>query len=408
MVGLLDKNSQACLCSFAMAQALAYDPLAPEVIADPYPWYRALRDEAPAYYDPKRDIWVISRYDDVLAAARAHESLSSSEGITYARAPIPMMITIDPPDHTRLRRLVARDFTPRAIAEWRPGVEQRVAEAFDRMLAHESVDWMAELAFPLPVTVIAEVLGIPPEDHGQFKQWSDDIVEGFSLTDASESNVIDSILGGLMALQQYLSRLIEERRSRPQDDLVSRLVDPRQAERVSDHELFWFCMLLLVAGNETTTNLLGNMVLALLNHPQQWRRLQDNPQLIPSAVEEVLRFDSPVQGFYRTVVQRYTVAGSEIPAGSRVPLLFAAGNRDPRHFDAPDEFLVDRNSADHLSFGSGIHLCLGAHLARLEGAVVLRALLDRTKGFDLTADPVRGTNANLRGVINLPLTFSRP
>jgi cytochrome P450 len=379
-----------------MGPALAYDPLSPEVIADPYPWYESLRDQSPFHYDEVRNIWVVSRYDDVLAATRAHDSLSSSEGITYARAPIPMMITIDPPDHTRLRRLVARDFTPRAIADWRPVVERRVAECVDELLADGDVDYMQTLAFPLPVTVIAEVLGIPPEDHAQFKQWSDGIVEGFSLTDASEGALVSTILGSLTALQQYLSRLFEERRGQPGDDLLSRMVD-----RVSDDQLFWFCMLLLVAGNETTTNLLGNMVLALLEHPDQWRMLQENPQLIPSAVEEVLRYDSPVQGFYRTAMQPY----GEIPAGSRVLLLFASGNRDPRHFDRADEFLVERNPADHLAFGSGIHLCLGAHLARLEGAAVLRALLDRTRGLEYAGEPVRGTNPNLRGVTHLPLAL---
>jgi beta-dihydromenaquinone-9 omega-hydroxylase len=393
-----------------MGPAVAYDPLSPEVIADPYPWYRTLRDDAPAFYDPARDIWVISRYDDVLAATRAHDALSSSEGITYTRAPLPMMITIDPPDHTRLRRLVARDFTPRAIAKWQPVVEQRVAEYFDRMLGESSVDYMAALAFPLPVTVIAEVLGIPPEDHAEFKVWSDGIVEGFSLTEAAEPTMVGSILDSLTALQRYLSALVVERRRQPGDDLLSRLADPGRADRVTDEELFWFCLLLLVAGNETTTNLLGNMVLALLDHPEQWRLLQERPQLIPSAVEEVLRYDSPVQGFYRTTVRPYTVSDTEIPAGSRVLLLFASANRDPRHYDSADVLLVDRDPADHLAFGSGIHLCLGAHLARLEGAAVLRSLLERTNGFELAADPIRGTNPNLRGVTSLPLTlaFTQP
>ena len=182
---------------------------------------------------------------------------------------------------------------------------------------------------------------------------------------------------------------------------MSRLADPGQADRVTDEELFWFCLLLLVAGNETTTNLLGNMVLALLDHPEQWRLLQERPQLIPSAVEEVLRYDSPVQGFYRTTVRPYTVAGTEIPAGARVLLLFASANRDPRHYDRADDLLVERNPADHLAFGSGIHLCLGAHLARMEGAAVLHSLLERTNGFELAADPIRGTNPNLRGVTTL-------
>jgi cytochrome P450 len=301
---------------------------------------------------------------------------------------------------------VARDFTPRAIATWQHVVDRRVDETFDGMLAEGSVDWMATIAFPLPVTVIAEVLGIPPEDHAQFKEWSDGIVEGFSLTETSESKLVNSILGSITALQQYLSHLIEERRRRPGADLVSRLVDPAQSERVSDEELFWFCMLLLVAGNETTTNLVGNMALALLEHPDQWRLLQEHPELVGPAVEEVLRYDSPIQGFFRTADAPYAVAGEEIPTGSRVLLLFASANRDPRHWDRPDEFRVDRNPADHLAFGSGIHLCLGAHLARMEGVTVLRALLDRTRGLELAGNPVRGINPNLRGLLSLPVTFS--
>ena len=384
---------------------MAYDPLAPEVIADPYPWYRALRDTAPVHYDEGRDIWVISRYDDVLTATRAHGSLSSGEGVMYARAPLPMMLTMDPPDHTRLRRLIARDFTPRAIEAWRPVVERRVTETVDRILGQQSVDYMETLAFPLPVTVIAEVIGVPPEDHAEFKAWSDGIVQGFSINMDSEHALVASVAQNLTAMQVYMTRLIQERRRQPGVDLVSRLVDPSHSDRVSDLELFWFCLLLLVAGNETTTNLLGNMALALLDHPEQWRLLQERPKLVPSAVEEVLRFDSPIQGFYRTALEPYRVVSEEIPAGSRVLLLFASANRDPRHYERADEFVIQRNPADHLAFGSGIHLCLGAHLARMEGAAVLQALLERSRGFELTGDPVRGTNPNLRGVVSLPLSL---
>jgi len=383
----------------------AYDPLAPEVIADPYPWYRSLRDDAPLYYDEGRDIWVVSRYDDVLAATRAHRELSSGEGVMYARAPLPMMLTMDPPDHTRLRRLIARDFTPRAIDAWQAVVERRADEMIGHLLNEPVADYMATVAFPLPVTVIAEVLGIPAEDHERFKEWSDGIVQAFSINMDSEHALVASVARSLTAMQLYMTGLIEERRRQPGGDLVSRLVDPSQSDRVSDLELFWFCLLLLVAGNETTTNLLGNMVLALLDHPDQWHLLQNRPELIPSAVEEVLRFDSPIQGFYRTALEPYVVAGSEIPAGSRVLLLFASGNRDPRHYEDADEFRIERNPSDHLAFGSGIHLCLGAHLARMEGAAVLRSLLERTRGFELAGEPLRGLNPNLRGVVTLPLSL---
>src|SRR5436190_2032208 len=184
-----------------MTRTLAYDPLDADVIADPYPWYRALRDEAPVFYDPTRDIWVLSRYDDVLAAARTHGTLSSGEGVMYARAPLPMMLTMDPPDHTRLRRLIARDFTPRAIETWRPVVERRVDETVDRLLGQPSVDYMKTLAFPLPVTVIAEVIGVPPEDHAKFKEWSDGIVQGFSINMDSEHTLVASIAENLIAMQ---------------------------------------------------------------------------------------------------------------------------------------------------------------------------------------------------------------
>jgi len=174
---------------------------------------------------------------------------------------------------------------------------------------------------------------------------------------------------------------------------------------VNDEELFWFALLLLVAGNETTTNLLGNMALAFLHHPDQWRLLRTHPELAPAAVEEALRYDSPIQGFFRTSVAPYAIAGEEIPAGQRVLLLFAAANRDPRHYKRADEFLIERNPTDQLAFGSGIHLCLGAHLARMEGAAVLRALLERTDGLELTAEPVRGTNPTLRGLTKLPIAL---
>lgn len=384
---------------------MGYDPWSAEVIADPYPWYQGLRDETPVYHEPQHDIWVLSRYDDVLAAARAPDRLSSADGVLFARMPLPMMLTIDPPDHTRLRRLVTRDFTPRAIELWLPLIERTVDEMVEPLL-EGTPDFMASVAFPLPVVVIADVLGIPRHDHSQFKRWSDDIVEGFRLT-TPDAALANTVIDAILALKAYLSTLFDERRRNPGDDLVSRLAHPADEGKLTDEELFWFCLLLLVAGNETTTNLLGNMLLAFIEHPAQWHRLRERPDLVPAAVEEALRFDSPIQGLFRTALTPYTAAGTEIPAGARVLLLFASGNRDPRRFDQANRFLVERNPADHLAFGSGIHLCLGAHLARLEGAAVLRALLARTEGFDLAAEPTRGTNPNLRGLASLPLTFAR-
>jgi beta-dihydromenaquinone-9 omega-hydroxylase len=384
---------------------LFYDPFAADVIADPYPWYRRLQDEAPLYRQEPLDFWVLSRYADVLAGARAHGVLSSAESVTYARAPIPMMLTMDPPDHTRLRRLVARDFTPTAVSQWRPLVERLASEAVDAMLAAGTVDLVAELASPLPVKVIAEVLGVPAADYAQFREWSDLAVESLALTDPDDSERAARAIGGILGMQAYFAGLVEERRRQPRNDMVSRLVQPREEGALTSDEVFWFCLLLLVAGNETTTNLLGNILLVFAQHPDQWELVRARPELVPLAIEESVRRDAPIQGLFRTAVAPYRVGDAEVPVGGRVLLLFGAANRDPRRFDDPDTFLVDRGATDHLGFGSGIHLCLGAHLARLEGTVVLTQLVERVRRVELAGDAVRGTNPILRGMARLPLAL---
>ena len=379
----------------------SYDPFAPEVIADPYPWYQRLQHEAPVYHEPAHDIWVLSRFDDVMTAARSHDVFSSAEGITYSRFGLPMMITTDPPEHTRLRRLVARDFTPRMMSSWAPRIDELVAAALEPAASAEPWDFVSAVAAPLPVQVIAEVLGIPSADHADFKQWSDEIVEGFALTDPADSERASKIMTGLTSLRGYLIDLIRDRRTSPVDDLLSRLAAPREDGTLDDDEVFWFCFLLLIAGNETTTNLLSNMVLAFLGAPDQWTLLRSRgEELVAPAVEEALRYDSPVQGFFRTTLSSW----ESIPAGARVLLLFGAANRDLSRWPDADRYLIDREPLDHVAFGSGIHLCLGAHLARLEGAAVLRALMSRfPEGLTLAGEVVRNTNPMLRGPTSLPL-----
>jgi cytochrome P450 len=382
---------------------LFYDPFAADTVADPYPWYRRLQDEAPLYRQEALDFWVLSRYDDVLAGARAHASLSSAEGIIYTRQPLPMMLTMDPPDHTRLRRIVARDFTPSAVAPWQPLVEGLARDAVDRMLQEGTSDVVEAVASPLPILVIAEILGVPPDDYHQFRLWSDQIVESLALNDPGDIERATRTVDGILSLQRYLKTLVEERREAPRDDLLSRLVQPREEGALNDSEVFWFSLLLLVAGNETTTNLLGNVLHTFACEPAVWDRLRTSPELIGGAIEESLRHDSPIQGFFRTVITPYAVQGAEIPVGDRVLILYGAANRDPRHYDDPDAFRIDRNPADHLGFGSGIHLCLGAHLARLEASAVLHELARRVRHFEPAGDPVHGTNPILRGMAKLPL-----
>jgi cytochrome P450 len=385
---------------------LSYDPFAADTVADPYPWYHRLQDEAPLYRQEALRFWVLSRYDDVLAGARAHGSLSSAEGIIYIRQPLPMMLTMDPPDHTRLRRIVARDFTPSAVSAWRPLVERLAVQAVDRMLDEGTTDAVDAVASPLPILVIAQLLGIPPDDYPQFRDWSDKIVESLAVIDPGDVERATRTVEGILALQGYMAGLLEERRRAPAADLLSRLIQPRAEGTLSDVELFWFSLLLLVAGNETTTNLLGNVLHTLATGPEMWTELRTRPELVPGLLEESLRHDSPIQGFFRSVIAPYAVQGTVIPEGDRVLLLYGAANRDPRHYDDPAAFRIDRNPSDHLGFGSGVHLCLGAHLARLEASAVLHELVRRVRHLEPAGEPVRGTNPILRGMARLPLKLT--
>jgi cytochrome P450 len=380
-----------------------YDPFAPDVIREPYPWYDWLRRQDGVFYSARREIFVLSRYPDVLAAVRAHRSLSSAEGVAYQRQPLPMMLTTDPPDHTRLRRLVAREFTAAAIQAWRPRIERLVGAMVDGLGNGHPVDFVQAVARPLPVAVIAEVLGIPLGDREAFKGWSEEVTRGFGINGGDDADAATQTAAGVIELLGYFSAQLDERRTRPRDDLLTLLLRPHEEERLTTRELLYLLLLLLVAGNETTIDLLGNLVLALLENPSQWMLLKSRPELIPATVEEALRFDAPIQGFFRTAVEPFDVGGATIPEGGRTLVLFAAANRDPGHYPEPDRFLVERNPTDHLAFGSGIHQCLGAALARLEGALVLEHLIGKTARLEQAGKVVRTANPTLRGVASLPI-----
>jgi cytochrome P450 len=251
--------------------------------------------------------------------------------------------------------------------------------------------------------VIADVLGVPRADYTEFRRWSDAIVEGLAVADPTDTERATRCVEGITQFQQYLTALVEERRHAGGEDMLAKLSGPREDGALAAHELFWFCLLLLVAGNETTTNLIGNLMLTLLQDPAQWDLLRARPDLVAGAVEESVRRDAPIQGLFRTAVEPHATGGGEIPAGGRVLLLFGAANRDLDHYDDPDRFDPERGATDHLGFGSGIHLCLGAHLARLEGRAVFTTLLDRVSRIEPAGDPVRGTNPALRGMARLPV-----
>lgn len=412
------------------AETVQIDPLDPfdlSVRADPYPLYERLRNESPVHYLEADDIYLVSRYDDLTTMLRDAATYSSKfigpptevrrrtrmggqmqqsmmgQNFTGLR----ILIGTDPPDHTTLRRLVSRPFTPRVIWER----EQRVRELADEMIdnlikANErdgSADLVEYLAYPLPVIVIALVLGIPPERRDDFKRWSDAFVGGFD----GNMTGLESRRADMAEMFQYFTEVVEERQREPGDDLISMILQSAEGEdaKLSVPEVIMFCVLLLVAGNETTTNLIGNLMMALFESPDQMELLRKDPKLIGPAVEETLRYDPSVQALFRTTTCETELGGVQLPAGARIMPFFASGNRDESHYPNAASFLVERNPTDHMGFGAGIHLCLGAPLARLETKVAFEQIIKRLDDVQPAGAPTRTSSLVLRGFTELPITF---
>ncbi len=375
---------------------------------DPYPAYAALRADEPVRKVSRADgtVWMLSRYADVRAAL-ADPRLSKDWRHTLppeqrAAAPatqIPMMILMDPPGHTRLRKLVSRPFTLRRMEELRPRVEEIAKELLDALPAGGRVDLMAEYAFLLPVFVICELLGVPAADRDEFAGWSRTMID-----DSTQ----DEAMAATGALHAYLGGLIGEKRAAPDDALLSALIEVADdGDRLSEEELVAMAMMLLIAGHETTVNLIGNGVLALMTHPEQRALLHERPELLPAAVEEFLRWDSPVHSTpVRFAAEDVEYAGVTIPAGAVVTLSLAAANRDASRFGEAEELRVDRDASGHVAFGHGLHHCLGAQLARIEGQVAIGMLLQRRPELALAADPqelVHRRSTLIRGLQELPV-----
>ncbi len=337
------------------------DPGGPGLAAaEPFPWYRRMREEQPISADPRRG-WMVFRYRDVQPVLSDHQSFSSEFGDLG-------LLNTDPPRHRQLRSLVSQTFTPRTVEQLAGQIEQITAGLLERLPPEP--DLIRDLAVPLPITVIAGLLGIPAQDRERFKRWSDAVVTGggagMPVRQAREE------------MQAYFGQLLDRRRSRPGSDLISALVQARvDGESLTRSELISFCVLLLIAGNETTTNLIGNAVLCLDEHPQAAAELRQRPDLLEGAIEEVLRYRSPIQAMFRIARPGATLDGQELPAGAPVLAWIGSANRDPEQFPDPDRFDIHRQPNHHLAFGQGIHFCLGAPLARLEARIALRALLQR-------------------------------
>ena len=391
---------------------IEWNPLDPAVIEDPYPLYHRLRAEDPVHRSAA-GIWVLSRYDDVALALRDPRfGRRGFQELISARFGTPgfahSMLLQDPPDHTRLRTLVSKAFTPRAIEGLRGRVEQMVGTLLDAAADRGEMDLIADLAYPLPAGVICEMLGVPSADRDRLREWSTDIARSMDALVISDPETVARANAAGAALYEYFEALVAERRRSPAEDILSALIAAEEAgDRLSTDELYATLILLFLAGHETTANLIGNGALALLRQPAQLRRLLEHPALIDSAIEELLRYESPVQRLSRITNQDVTLAERTIPAGSLVLALLGATNRDPAHFAEPDRLDVTRQDNRHLAFGTGIHFCLGAPLARLEGRIAFAALLRRCPGLALATDRIewRQTFA-LRALVSLPVRFS--
>jgi cytochrome P450 len=403
-----------------MTDTIAFNPFEPGYVEDPYAQLLALQEHDPVHETPF-GAWYVTRYADVLRLLR-DPALSVEDGnaqptpmTTYIdevlgedrnRDRFQSMLDRDPPDHTRLRRLVSRAFTPRRIAEWRDRVQQLVDEKLDRAADAGSMELVGELAFPLPFDVISEMLGLPDTDRDQIRDWSGVVVR--SLEPVLDPELLRAIEVAGDNLAGLVTEIIAWKRQHPDDGILSHLIEAEEGGDVlSDEELVAQVLLLFVAGHETTVNLIGNGVLALTRNPGELARLAADPGLAPNAVEEMLRYDAPVQMTRRIPIAELEIQGRSIEPGTFVVCALAAANRDPRHF-GPDaqQLRLDRPDAgEHLSFGGGVHYCLGASLAKMEAQIAIGTLASRFPGLEAAGDPVYNGRINLRGLDRFELTL---
>lgn len=381
-----------------------FDPFSYEHHEDPYPTYRRLRDEAPAYLDPERGFWALSRHDDVRAAIDDWGTFSSRGGITLERRTEnvePMLIEMDPVRHTELRALVSRAFTPKRVNDLEPAVLELARELSGGFGPGTRVDVIGEFAARLPMAVISVMLGVPRADQDELRSWSDAMLH----REEGSAEMTPAGIEGATRLYGYFTDVIATRRETPSEDLVGALVAAQEGDRsLSPSEVLGFCFLLLIAGNETTTKLLGNAIYWLSMFPDQRTRVLADPALVPAAVEETLRYDTSTQALARELTADVELHGVTLPAGRKGLLLFGSANRDERRWADPDRFDLDRNPAGHLAFGHGIHHCLGAPLARLEARVALDVILPKLGDYTVDAGAAeRVHSGNVRGFSYLPV-----
>ncbi len=405
----------------SVAAPLVFDPADEAVRRDPFAVFARLREEDPVHWSPALKTWVVTRYDDVRDVAMTADLSPNRLAPFYASlkderrsmlAEVMRYLSVwlvfrDPPEHTRLRRLLNGVVNPKRVAAMRPSIRRVVDEVLDRVAGRDEIDFASEVAALVPAWVILDMLGIARERFEEIKVWSDDM-RTFIGTSRGEPARYERVQRGAHAMAAFFREAIAERRAEPRDDVISRMIAATDDDRrLSEDELVGTCMLILFGGHETTTSLLTNGVNALLEHPGELERLRADPTLIDSAVEEFLRYDGPSLSIARVVAQDHELGGRVLARGERVYAMVSAANRDPRQFERPDFLDLGRSPNRHLTFGFGIHFCLGAPLARLEGQVCFAALLERFPGLARGAGEPQWLDAMvMRGLTRLPLRLA--
>ena len=396
-------------------KTVEFDPFSRDFFDDPYDTYASLRDHAPCYYSEQYDFYALSRFDDVVTAHRDHATFTSTHGQTYEQlssgepADMGSIISMDPPEHTRYRALVSRAFTPRSIGNYEALVREIIAGYLDPLMGRRRIDILEEFAAPFPVEIISTILGVPPEDRQQIRHWTDEMLHREEGSATSSQAAAEAG----MAQGMYLYELVQKKRQEPADDMLGELIEAEvetedgETTRLDDAEIAGFGTLLAAAGSETVTKLVGNAVVLFGRHSDQWAKVLDDPSVIPNAVEEILRYWAPSQYQGRYSVVDSTWHGVTIPKHKPVFLITGAANRDPRRYDDPDRFDITRDPGLAVGLGHGLHVCLGAALARLESRVAIEEIARRWPAFQVEEAGLRRVQmSNVAGYSSVPITVS--